>query len=70
MSNILDMNVCKITDDADPVAEQDVVTKSYLHTMEGGIQKCWVVYGNPLPSITNREIGIVALPIGKNISNG
>ena len=42
MSNILDMNVCKITDDADPVAEQDVVTKSYLHTMEGGIQKCWV----------------------------
>ena len=35
MSNNLDMNLNKITDVADPVAEQDVVTKNYLTTTYG-----------------------------------
>ena len=63
MSGRIDMNLNKITDVADPINAQDVVTKSYLDTSEGGIQKFWVAYGNPFPATDNTIIGLLRLQI-------
>ena len=56
MGGDLDMNLNKITNASDPVNSQDVVTKKYLDTVDIGIQKFWVAFGNAFPATANTVI--------------
>ena len=69
MSSSIDMNLNKIVNLGDPINTQDAVSKQYLDTVEGGIQKFWVAYGT-FPNTINATIGLLSFSAGKTISNG
>ena len=70
MGGSIDMSLNSITNIADPISAQYIVSKSFLNISNGGIANVWVVFGNQFPALDNTTIAVASLPAGKTISNG